>query len=256
MLKKLTTLGLFAAVALALLATAQPSHAQRWRGAGPRLEGRGLDIGGGYYGSSYYSDGGWYGYNRGWSSPYYGSSYYYGSSPYYYSYSTPYYYDTYSSAYYPSNRYTSMYFSGDMDTARAENRVMLNIQAPPGAGLWISDVFMGEGDGNRQFISPPLENGRKYVYDVKARWMQDGREMTSSRTLEFQAGQTNLSFDLFQGAQPVSTPAQPQGTVIDRTREYRSAYPQNAPTQQTQPSQQPPREQLPNVPRSEEIQPK
>jgi uncharacterized protein (TIGR03000 family) len=253
MLKKLTTLGLFATVALALLATAQPSYAQRWRGAGPRFEGRGLDIGGGYYGgyysgyygSPYYSDGG-YGYNRGWSSPYYGSSYYY---------STPSYYDTYSSGYYPSNQYSSMYFSGDMDTARVENRVMLNIQAPPGAGLWISDVFMGQGDGNRQFISPPLENGRKYVYDVKARWMQDGREMTATRTLEFQGGQTNLSFDLFQGAQPASNQAQPQGTVIDRTREYRSAYPQNAPTQQTQPSLQQPREQIPNVPRSEELQP-
>jgi uncharacterized protein (TIGR03000 family) len=118
------------------------------------------------------------------SSPYYGSSYYSGYS-------------------YP-NQYTSMYFSGDMNTARAENRVMLNIQAPAGATLWISDVFVGQGDSNRQFISPPLENGRKYVCDVKARWMQDGREMTSTGTLEFQGGQTNLSFDLFQGAQPVS----------------------------------------------------
>jgi uncharacterized protein (TIGR03000 family) len=254
MLKKLTTLGLFAAVALALLATAQPSHAQRWRGAGPRLEGRGLDIGGGYYGSSYYSDGGWYGYNRGWNSPYYGSSYYYGSSPYY------------SNTYASSGQYTSMYFSGDMATARAENRVMLNIQAPAGAGLWISDVFIGQGDGNRQFVSPPLQNGRKYVYDVKARWMQDGREMTSTKTLEFQGGQTDLSFDLLQGAQPASNQAQPQGTVIDRSQQYRSAYPnqnvpnQNVPNQNVQPNAQPnpnvrpnAAEQLPATPRSDNI---
>ena len=172
MQKKLITLGVFAAAGLAFLLAPDTAFAQRWRGAGPRLEGRGLDIGGGYYGSGYYG------------SPYYGSSFYSGYS-------------------YP-NQYTSMYFSGDMDQARAENRVMLNIQTPAGANLWISDVFVGQGDGSRQFISPPLENGRNYVYDVKASWMQDGREMTSTRTLEFQGGQANLSFDLLQGAQPVS----------------------------------------------------
>jgi uncharacterized protein (TIGR03000 family) len=136
-----------------------------------------------------------------------------------------------------------------MDTARAENRVMLNIQAPPGAGLWISDVFMGQGDGNRQFVSPPLENGRKYVYDVKARWMQDGREMTSTKSLEFQGGQTNLSFDLFQGAQPASTQAQPQGA--DRSRQYQSGYPQNAPNQNV-PNQNVPNQ---NVQPNQNIQP-
>src|SRR6516164_9664964 len=167
MQKKLMTLGVFAVAGLAFLLAPDTAFAQRWRGAGPRLEGRGLDIGGGYYGSPYYS------------SPYYGSSYYSGYS-------------------YPS-QYTSMYFSGDMEQARAENRVMLNIQAPAGANLWISDVFVGQGDGNRQFISPPLEYGRNYIYDVKASWMQDGREMTSTRSFAFQGGQTNLNFDLFQG---------------------------------------------------------
>src|SRR5262245_49530168 len=152
MLKKLTTLGVFAVAGLTLLLAPDTAFAQRWRGAGPRLEGQGLDIGGGYYGRGYYDSG------------YYGSPY--SSSPYYGS--------SYSGYSYP-NQYTSMYFSGDMDQARAENRVMLNIQAPAGANLWISDVFMGQGDGNRQFISPPLENGRRYIYDVKARWMQDGR---------------------------------------------------------------------------------
>jgi uncharacterized protein (TIGR03000 family) len=166
---KLTTFGVFAVAGLTFLLAPDTAFAQRWRGAGPRLEGRGLDIGGGYYGSGYYG------------SPYYGSSYYSGYS-------------------YPS-QYTSMYFSGDMEQAQAENRVILNIQAPAGANLWIGDVFVGQGDSNRQFISPPLEYGRPYIYDVKARWMQDGREVTSTRSFWFQGGQTNLSFDLFQGAQ-------------------------------------------------------
>jgi uncharacterized protein (TIGR03000 family) len=181
MRKKLTTFGVFAVAGLAFLLAPDTAFAQRWRGAGPRLEGRGLDIGGGYYGRGYY-DSGYYG-SPYYSSPNYGSNYYSG-----YSYPT---------------QYTSMYFSGDADQARAENRVMLNIQAPAGANLWITGVFLGQGGSSRQFISPPLENGRKYVYDVTARWMQDGREMTSTRTLEFQGGQTNLNFDLFQGAQNV-----------------------------------------------------
>jgi uncharacterized protein (TIGR03000 family) len=179
MQNKLTTVGVFAVAGLAFLLAPDTAFAQRWRGAGPRLDGRGLDIGGGYYGSGYYGSG-YYG------SPYYSSSYYRTSN--------------YS---YPSQD-TSAYFSGDMNTARGENRVMLNIQAPAGANLWISDVFVGQGGSSRQFVSPPLENGRTYTYDIKARWMQDGREMTSARTLEFQGGQTNLSFDLVQGAQPVS----------------------------------------------------
>jgi hypothetical protein len=103
---------------------------------------------------------------------------------------------------------------------------------------------MGSGDSNRQYISPPLESGRRYTYDVKARWMgQDGREMTSTRSFEFQGGQTDLNFDLFQGAQPAST--QQQGTG-----QYQSSYPQNVPSQNVPPTPDQSREQLPAAPQS------
>src|SRR5262249_35281955 len=155
------------------------AFAQPWgRAWGVSVGDGGVYVGSMPYYDSYYVSP-YYGYSRGWwGSPYYTSGYYWGSSPYYYTrpyYSsswTPY-YDTYSSFYsypaqyssfysYPAQyQYRSMYPSDPANLNAADNRVTLNIQTPPGADLWISDVFMGQSDGTRQFISPALQGGRR-----------------------------------------------------------------------------------------------
>jgi uncharacterized protein (TIGR03000 family) len=40
----------------------------------------------------------------------------------------------------------------------------------------------------RRFVSPLLKPGREYTYQVRARWMEDGREVVQSRRVTVSAG--------------------------------------------------------------------
>jgi uncharacterized protein (TIGR03000 family) len=47
----------------------------------------------------------------------------------------------------------------------------------------------------RQFVSPPLQPGQKYTYDVQVNWKQDGREVAQKRRITIHAGDVvNLTF--------------------------------------------------------------
>jgi len=40
----------------------------------------------------------------------------------------------------------------------------------------------------RQFDTPPLATGGRYTYDIKARWNENGHEMTQSQNVTFNPG--------------------------------------------------------------------
>lgn len=80
--------------------------------------------------------------------------------------------------------------------APALNReVVINVSVPANAEIWIEGKKTAERGTVRQFISPPLTAEREYSYDIKARWMEEGKEVTRSRRLTVHAGDVvNLSF--------------------------------------------------------------
>jgi uncharacterized protein (TIGR03000 family) len=147
----------------------------------------------GYYPGIYLSLGGW---------PYYGGygygSYGYSSYPSYGSY--PYYSD-YSAYYSPSMTYTPSYapdystpaynYAPPADTTTAT----VTIHVPPDAQVWFDDSLTRQNGEMRTFVTPPLESGKVFHYNVRARWMNGNTPVDTTRSVEVRAGQrTDVDF--------------------------------------------------------------
>jgi uncharacterized protein (TIGR03000 family) len=192
-----------------LLLTPAPGQAQRF-GGGYRGGYGGYYGGYGGYGGSYYPgySYGWGGaytpnYSYGWGGYAPGYSYYPGTT---YSYpTTSYYYprSTYypSSAYYPyygtnlitdnpASTSTSQSFYPPQENAN-EQVAYVRVEVPQDADV----IFEGQrtektqqGGSDRLFVTPPLQKDRNYYYDVKARWMDNGKEVERTRRVNVHAG--------------------------------------------------------------------
>jgi uncharacterized protein (TIGR03000 family) len=153
---------------------------------------------GGYYPNYAYS--GYYGY--GWGNPgYYGygwgyPGYSYYSYPNYGSYSYPSYYSypTYSSPYAAvpqTNQYQSFYYSPESANTQdqLDKRIRVEVQVPRDAELWFDGHKTQQTGTDRQFLSPPIVPNYNYSYDIRARWLDNGRPVERTRTVNAQAGQ-------------------------------------------------------------------
>jgi uncharacterized protein (TIGR03000 family) len=164
---------------------------------------------GGYNYFSPYLYGG-YGY-----SPYYGS---YSYSPYLYgpygyagaydygSYSFLGYGNTYDSGYYgaysgqaPSygDSYPSLASSGERyaaysptksDTDGRNAAALIAVNVPADAHVWLDDAPTTATGSRREFASPPLTPRIRYSYEIRARWTDNGREVTQARKVTVTAG--------------------------------------------------------------------
>jgi len=139
------------------------------------------------------------------SRPYYGYyPYYSGSYPYSSGYSTdP--YSTYSSGYSgyygdvpqdsaddtdyaPSaGNYQSLYPSATA-APEPDTTAHLTVTVPADAQLWLQGVQTTSTGPVRQFISPPLTSGKRYTYEAKASWTENGHEVTQTRKVPVTAG--------------------------------------------------------------------
>jgi uncharacterized protein (TIGR03000 family) len=127
--------------------------------------------------------GGWYGgYHRGYW-PYHGFSYcpfYYGySRPYYYSYTEPYYYSyaqPYDYSYAPTyvtpsyNDFPMIEEQETVSPADTAQPAYVEVQVPAAAQLWFEGVRMNQTGTIRDFVSPALQPGRTFTYDIRAQW--------------------------------------------------------------------------------------
>jgi uncharacterized protein (TIGR03000 family) len=129
----------------------------------------------GFFGFGYYP--GFFNY---W--PYYGgySSYYSSPSYYYDPYDyTPTYYDyapTYSGAPTP----VAPSYSSAIAT--------VEVRVPADAQLFIDGTPTKQTGEMRTFVSPLLESGQAYTYDLTARWIQDGKPVEVTRRIDVAAG--------------------------------------------------------------------
>jgi uncharacterized protein (TIGR03000 family) len=65
----------------------------------------------------------------------------------------------------------------------------------PNAELWFNGVKMQQIGQERNFITPELEPGKKYSYEIRAKWTQSGKQYDKTRTITVQAGeQIGLNF--------------------------------------------------------------
>jgi uncharacterized protein (TIGR03000 family) len=171
--------------------------------------------GGGWHGGGWHG-GGWHGHHHrgfygyypywGWGDPWYYGGYasynywpnYYAYTPTYDYYSTPYYYGSapdYGTYSQPSSNYTY----GAQATPATDNTAVITVVVPADAQVWFGNSATSQTGTVRNFQSPPLNPGRRYVYEVRAKWREDGQEVTKARQVDVWAG-ARVTVDFTQPA--------------------------------------------------------
>ncbi len=74
------------------------------------------------------------------------------------------------------------------------------------AQLWFDGSLTNQRGNQREFVTPPLTPGKNYIYDLRARWMQDGRPYEAKRTVYIHANDW-LQIDL---TRPTTLPTLPR----------------------------------------------
>jgi uncharacterized protein (TIGR03000 family) len=72
----------------------------------------------------------------------------------------------------------------------ATRPAVICVAVPPEAEVWFEGNKTVQAGRERTFQSPPLAAGSSYVYTVRARWKQDGKEVDQVQAVGVQAGQT------------------------------------------------------------------
>ncbi len=146
---------------------------------------------GGYYGHPYAH----YGYGRYYGS--YGGYGGYGVYPYYgYSTYDPYAYD--GSAVTDDTGYNGSYGSETPSysygsyavtpPAATDGSARVTVTVPAGARVTFDGTPTSSTGAVREFQSPPLTPGRRYSYEVRATWTENGKEVTQTQQVEVASG--------------------------------------------------------------------
>jgi uncharacterized protein (TIGR03000 family) len=169
-------------------------------GGGGHSGGGGWHGGGGSWqgGSGDFHRGGYYPYyqNRfGWDDgfyPGYGIGYYRG----YYGVYTPSYSSYDGVPYYPDSNviYSSPSYTAPAPPAVAEDRAYMTIQLPVDtADVWIEGVKSVQDKASQNYVSPQLETGKKFYYEVRARWTDaKGKSVEAKRSFPIYTGKPVL----------------------------------------------------------------
>jgi len=189
-------IALMAGAAVLVLPTTSDAAPRAWRGG---YYGRGY-YDGGYYGRRYY-DGGYYG--RGYYGSWYGRGYYpwgvaVSVAPWYYggfygAYPRGVYYDSMPNFYGtpPGGvTYTTSAYTPDA-RGTTDDRAYLRIVIPADkAEVWIQGEKSEQDRSSQDYVSPPLTMGKRYYYEVRARWTDaNGKTVEGTREIPIYAGQ-------------------------------------------------------------------
>ena len=101
---------------------------------------------------------------------------------------------TYSSGYYGTPIYGFMppagysySYGAYAPSPRQDNSAHIRLIVPADAKVWFGNSATQQTGAVRYFDSPELTPGKDYVYDVKATWTENGKEMTRTRKVDVRA---------------------------------------------------------------------
>jgi uncharacterized protein (TIGR03000 family) len=69
------------------------------------------------------------------------------------------------------------------------NIATMIVRVPANADIWFQGAKTGQRGAQRTFVSPPLEPGQGFTYEVKARWKEDGKDVEQTRQVHVKAGE-------------------------------------------------------------------
>src|SRR5262249_60664467 len=90
--------------------------------------------------------------------------------------------------------------------AQPDNRAHITVSVPAEAEVWFEGVKRPATGAVREYQSPPLTPGVQYTYDIRARWKENGQEVTQTQQVEVAAG---THVDVHFPVQPATTPSAP-----------------------------------------------
>ena len=70
----------------------------------------------------------------------------------------------------------------------AYDAVLINVRVPAGAEVRFNASKTSQTGSLRSFVTPALEPGRDYSYEIRARWMEAGRPVEETRKINLRAG--------------------------------------------------------------------
>jgi uncharacterized protein (TIGR03000 family) len=74
-------------------------------------------------------------------------------------------------------------------TAPEEQVAYLHVRvSPPHAEISIEGSKTAQIGSSRLYVSPPLNQGENYTYDIRVSWQENGHEVTQTRKLPVRAG--------------------------------------------------------------------
>jgi uncharacterized protein (TIGR03000 family) len=195
-----SSFGIVALVAVLFLSTPQSGGAWGY-GCGYGYGGYGYGGYGGYGCGYGYWGGSCYG--GGWSYPCYSYSYSrpcysgsYGRSYGGWTYAVPVYSGgrAYAAASPGWGNETPVSYSEDGDNS-GRQKARIQVKVPAEAKVWFDGEETHQTGAVRNFVTPPLQTGKSYHYQVQARWVQDGEPVSRTRTLRIDPGkQADLDF--------------------------------------------------------------
>jgi len=129
-----------------------------------------------------------------------------------YSSSSPVYSASYNQPY-QSNTYASSGY-GSEETSDYGRRAHIRVLVPQNAEIWFDDNKTQQQGHERVFVSPPLEPGKTFHYNIRAEFNKDGQEQTVQRKVPVHAGDF-FTVDLSQG-QGMDTGTEPMDRDLNR----------------------------------------
>jgi uncharacterized protein (TIGR03000 family) len=80
-------------------------------------------------------------------------------------------------------------------TAQPDTRAQIIVDVPADAEIWFEGTKMTSTGSVREYRSPPLTPGARYTYEVRARWTENGQEVTQTQEVKVAAGaNVNVKF--------------------------------------------------------------
>ena len=83
----------------------------------------------------------------------------------------------------------------------SDNRAHIWLRVPADAKVWFNGQTTTQTGTLRLYNSPELTPGKKYHYEIRVRWMKDGKPIEEKRRIEVEAKDW-LRFDLMDKSEP------------------------------------------------------
>lgn len=78
---------------------------------------------------------------------------------------------------------------------QGQNVAHIKVEVPADAEVWIEDQPTQQTGTTRWFVTPKLDRGETFVYEIRARWTEQGQPVEQRQQITLQAGeQTNVVF--------------------------------------------------------------